>query len=121
VAGAAFAELLKSKGVTGKCIELQGALTDVNAVNPSKGWNEAASKGGITTVIQVPTEWNPELFRSVLTNALKAKPEANCVCLRRATLRTLQFRLLWKALAVTRRPATQNMFGLPQTIFFRLR
>ena len=48
VAGAAFAELLKSKGVTGKCIELQGALTDVNAVNRSKGWNEAASKGGIT-------------------------------------------------------------------------
>jgi ABC-type sugar transport system substrate-binding protein len=30
-------------------------------------------------VIQVPTEWNPELFRSGLTNALKAKPEANCV------------------------------------------
>ena len=79
VAGAAFAELLKSKGVTGKCIELQGALTDVNAVNRSKGWNEAASKGGIMTVIQVPTEWNPELFRSGLTNALKAKPEANCV------------------------------------------
>jgi ribose transport system substrate-binding protein len=54
-------------------------LTDVNAVNRSKGWNEAASKGGVTTIIQVPTEWNPELFRSGLTNALKAKPEANCV------------------------------------------
>lgn len=35
--------------------------------------------GVIETVIQAPTEWNPELFLSGLTNALKAHPEANCV------------------------------------------
>ena len=38
--GTAFADLLGSKGVTGKCIELQGALTDINAVQRTKGWSE---------------------------------------------------------------------------------
>jgi ABC-type sugar transport system substrate-binding protein len=32
-----------------------------------------------TTIVQVPTNWNPELFLSGLTNALNAHPEANCV------------------------------------------
>ena len=75
-----FMDLLKSKGVTGKCIELQGALTDVNAINRSKGWNEIVAKSGgvLSTVVQVPTEWNPELFRSGMANALKANPDANC-------------------------------------------
>lgn len=78
--GETFLELLKDKGVTGKCIELQGALTDVNAINRSKGWNEVVAKsdGVLTTIVQVPTEWNPELFRSGMANALKAHPEANC-------------------------------------------
>jgi ribose transport system substrate-binding protein len=48
--GAAFADLLGSKGITGKCIELQGALTDINAVQRTKGWSEI----------------------------VKANPEANC-------------------------------------------
>jgi ribose transport system substrate-binding protein len=78
--GAKFAEILKAAGVHGKCIELQGALTDINAVNRSKGWNELAKETGqYETVVQVPTEWNPELFLSGLTNALTAHPEANCV------------------------------------------
>lgn len=38
--GLAFAEILKKAGVKDKCIELQGMLTDINAVNRSKGWNE---------------------------------------------------------------------------------
>jgi len=75
----AFADLLAEKGITGRCIELQGALTDINAVNRSKGWNEiVASRDEISTITQVPTEWNPELFRSGMANALRANPEANC-------------------------------------------
>lgn len=76
----AFIELLKSKGVQGKCIELQGNLLDSNAVVRSKIWNQLTKESGvIETVAQVPTEWNPELFRSGLANALKAHPEANCL------------------------------------------
>lgn len=78
--GLAFAEILKKAGIKGKCIELQGMLTDINAVNRSKAWNEVAKESGqFETIVQVPTEWNPELFLSGLTNALTAKPEANCV------------------------------------------
>lgn len=74
-----FADLLGKQGVEGKCIELQGALTDINAVNRSKGWNEVdAARPEISTLTQVPTEWNPDLFRSGLANALRANPEANC-------------------------------------------
>lgn len=78
--GEAFAEILKKAGIKGKCIELQGMLTDINAVNRSKAWNAAGKKTGqYETILQVPTEWNPELFLSGLTNALIAKPDANCV------------------------------------------
>ena len=77
--GEAFADLLAEEGVDGRCIELQGALTDINAVNRSKGWNEVdARRDEFETIAQVPTEWNPELFRSGLANALRANPEANC-------------------------------------------
>jgi ribose transport system substrate-binding protein len=76
----AFVDLLRSKGVKGKCIELQGSLTDVNAVNRSKAWHDVTDKSGIVeTVVSVPTEWNPELFRSGTANALRAHPEANCL------------------------------------------
>ena len=74
-----FADLLGEEGVEGQCIELQGSLTDVNAINRSEGWNDvAAERPEISTIAQVPTEWNPELFRSGLANALRANPEANC-------------------------------------------
>lgn len=77
--GEAFADLLGENGVDGRCIELQGALTDINAVNRSKGWNEVDERRDeFTTIAQVPTEWNPELFRSGLANALRANPDANC-------------------------------------------
>jgi ribose transport system substrate-binding protein len=76
----AFVALLKANNVQGKCIELQGALTDINAVNRSKGWHDVTDKSGVVvTVVSVPTEWNPELFRSGATNALRAHPEANCM------------------------------------------
>jgi ABC-type sugar transport system substrate-binding protein len=78
----AFLALLKGKGVQGKCIELQGSLTDINAVNRSKAWHEVTDKSGvITTLESVPTEWNPDKFRSGTVNALRAHPEANCMFL----------------------------------------
>lgn len=78
----AFVALLKEKGVTGKCIELQGSLTDVNAMNRSKAWHEGTDNSGVvTTVVSVPTEWNPDLFRSGTVNALRANPDANCMFL----------------------------------------
>ncbi len=76
----AFVALLKSKNVHGKCIELLGALTDINAVNRSKAWHDVTDKSGVLeTVQQVPTEWNPDLYRSGSANALRAHPEANCM------------------------------------------
>ena len=78
----ALVALLKDKGVQGKCIELQGALTDVNALNRSRAWHAVTDNSGvITTVESVPTEWNPDLFRSGSVNALRAHPEANCMFL----------------------------------------
>lgn len=78
--GLAFADILKAAGVQGKCIELQGMLTDTNAVARTEGWNEMAKQTGqFVTLVQVPTEWNPEKFLSGLTDALNAYPEANCV------------------------------------------
>lgn len=78
--GLEFANILKANGIQGKCIELQGMLTDINAVNRSNGWAEAAKQTGqFESIVQVPTEWNPELFLSGLTNALTAQPDANCV------------------------------------------
>ncbi|NDJ62107.1 MAG: sugar ABC transporter substrate-binding protein, partial [Chloroflexi bacterium] len=76
----AFAALLAENGVTGQCIELQGALTDINAVNRSQGWQDVEATTDVyTTLVQVPTEWNPELFRSGTANALQANPDANCM------------------------------------------
>jgi len=74
----AFDKVLGDAGVKGQCIEMQGALTDVNAVHRSKGWTDVAvNSANIKTIVQVPTEWNPELFRSGLANALRANPDAN--------------------------------------------
>ncbi|WP_247221689.1 sugar ABC transporter substrate-binding protein [Shinella oryzae] len=78
----AFVELLKANGVKGECIELQGSLTDVNAMNRSKAWHEVTDASGVVkTLVSVPTEWNPELFRSGTVNALRANPQANCMFL----------------------------------------
>jgi len=75
-----FAGLLKGKGIKGKVIELMGDLRDMNAVYRSKGWKEVEDElGQWETVIQVPTEWNPEKFKSGAVNALRAHPEANCM------------------------------------------
>ncbi len=76
----AFADLLEENGVEGKCIELLGDLRDMNAVNRSNGWHEVEEERGVwETIVQVPTEWNPEKFLSGTANALEAYPEANCM------------------------------------------
>jgi ribose transport system substrate-binding protein len=78
----AFVALMKEKGIQGKCIELQGSLTDVNALNRSKAWHAVTDGSGVVTTLQsVPTEWNPDLFRSGTVNALRAHPDANCMFL----------------------------------------
>ena len=51
--GEAFVALLKEKGVQGKCIELQGSLTDINAVNRSKAWHEVTDKSGVVQTLEV--------------------------------------------------------------------
>jgi ABC-type sugar transport system substrate-binding protein len=76
----AFADLLEKNGVDGKCIELQGDLRDLNAVFRSNGWHDIEEeRGAWETVVQIPTEWDPEKFLSGTTNALEAHPEANCM------------------------------------------
>ena len=76
----AFADLLEANGVEGKCIELQGDLRDMNAVLRSQGWADVEeARGAWETLVQIPTEWNPEKFLSGTTNALEAHPEANCM------------------------------------------
>jgi len=78
--GNQLAEILTNAGVVGSCIELQGGLTDVNAINRSRGFADAdASSSAFEIITQVPTEWNPDLFLSGATNALRANPEANCM------------------------------------------
>lgn len=75
-----FARVLEANGVIGQCIELQGALTDVNAVNRSDAWNAVdAESDQFETIVQVPTEWDATLFLSGTTNALQANPDANCM------------------------------------------
>jgi ribose transport system substrate-binding protein len=76
----AFAKILEDNGVEGKCIEVMGDLTDMNAVFRSNGWQKVEEEvGQWETVVQVPTEWKAEKFKSGTANALAAHPEANCM------------------------------------------
>jgi ribose transport system substrate-binding protein len=76
-----FAEILEANGVTdAKCIELLGDLRDQNAVFRSQGWHDVEEElGAWETIVQVPTEWNPEKFLSGTAAALEAYPNANCM------------------------------------------
>ncbi len=77
-----FAKILKEANVQGKVIELMGDLGDENALARSKGWKEIEEKTGQwKTIVQVPTEWKPEKFKSGLANALAAHPDANAIFL----------------------------------------
>lgn len=75
-----FAGLLKGKGIKLKVIELMGDLRDINAVYRHKVWHAVEEElGAWETVAEVPTEWNPEKFRSGTLNAFRAHPEANAM------------------------------------------
>ena len=79
-AGEAFADLLEANGVKGKCIELLGDLRDQNAVNRSEGWAKVeAERGAWETVLQVPTEYNPDIFISGTKNGFASNPDVNCM------------------------------------------
>jgi ABC-type sugar transport system substrate-binding protein len=80
LAATALVAELKEKGAKARCIELLGSQVDTNAVNFSKAWNDVTTNSGVVVnLMQVPTEWNPELFLSGTTNAFKAHPDANCL------------------------------------------
>jgi ribose transport system substrate-binding protein len=80
MAGEAMADLLEKNGIEGKCLELQGDLRDINAVNRSAGWKKVEEeRGAWETVIQVPTEWLADKFMNGTVNSLTAHPEINCM------------------------------------------
>src|SRR6266508_5571366 len=62
------------------CIELQGSLADINAINRTNEWAALDAKSDVIEIVtRIPTEWNPELVLSGLNDALRAHPEANCI------------------------------------------
>jgi ribose transport system substrate-binding protein len=83
VLGEAFEKILKAHNVKAECIEVQGSLIDVNAVNRTNAFKKLADESGgeITIIARIPSEWNPEKVLSGLTDAFRAHPEANCLLL----------------------------------------
>ena len=80
VAGAELVKILDANKVKGICIELQGSLADINAINRTNAWKALDEKSDtIEIVTRIPTEWNPEKVLSGLNDALRAHPEANCI------------------------------------------
>lgn len=78
VASEALVDILEKDGVKdAKAIELFGSLGDPNSVNRSEGWKQVEEERKLwTTVTTVPTEWKTENFKSGLSNALAANPDA---------------------------------------------
>jgi ribose transport system substrate-binding protein len=82
VLGAEFEKILKANNVDAKCIEIQGSLADINAVNRTNEFKKLdEANDNLTIVARIPTEWNPELVLSGLTDAFRAHPAANCLLL----------------------------------------
>ena len=82
VLGAEFEKILKANNVKAKCIEVQGSLIDVNAVNRTKAFKALDdANDNLEIVARIPSEWNPEIVLSGLTDAFRAHPEANCLLL----------------------------------------
>lgn len=79
VAAQGLAEILKEDGVeNAQAIEIFGSLGDSNSLNRSEGWKQVEEKTGAwTTVVQEPTEWKTENFKTGTVNALAAYPDAN--------------------------------------------
>ncbi|MEO8022337.1 sugar ABC transporter substrate-binding protein [Polaromonas sp.] len=83
VLGEEFQKLLKARNVTAaKCIEVQGSLADINAINRTNEFKKLDSASStISIVARVPSEWNPERVLSGLTDAFRAHKDANCLLL----------------------------------------
>lgn len=60
-------------------INMIGDLADENAVNRSAGFQRACEEQGVTIVQDIPFEWNTEKCLSLLSAALVANPEVNCI------------------------------------------
>lgn len=76
----AFAKLLESKHIHGNCINLEGALTDPNAIAFNKAWLAVGAKThAYTTLETIPTNWLASLFRSGVVSGFTAHPTANCL------------------------------------------
>ena len=82
VLGEEFEKILKANNVDAKCIEVQGSLADINAINRTNEFKKLdEANDNILIIAQIPSEWNPELVLSGLTDAFRAHPEANCLLL----------------------------------------
>jgi ABC-type sugar transport system substrate-binding protein len=82
VLGEEFEKILMANKVDAKCIEIQGSLADINAINRTNEFKKLdEANDNLTIITQIPTEWNPELVLSGLTDAMRAHPEANCLLL----------------------------------------
>lgn len=82
VLGEEFQKILKANNVNATCIEVQGSLADINAINRTKEFAKLdEANDNMAIVTQIPSEWNPERVLSGLTDAFRAHPEANCLLL----------------------------------------
>jgi len=80
VLGEEFVKILIANKVDAKCVELQGSLADINAINRTKEFKKLDDGSDMIKIVaQIPTEWNPEIVLSGLTDAMRAHPEANCI------------------------------------------
>ena len=80
--GNEFEKILKAHNVDAKCIEVQGSLADINAINRTNAFKKLdEDNDNLAIITRIPSEWNPELVLSGLTDAFRAHPEANCLLL----------------------------------------
>src|SRR6266540_2337995 len=72
VAGAELEKILAANHIKGICIELQGSLADINAINRTNEWKALDEKSDVIDIVtRIPTEWNPEKVLSGLNDALR--------------------------------------------------
>ena len=71
----------KANNIQIKAVEILGALTDPNAVNRSKAFNDVASENpDVVTIYQsIPTEWDFDKAYAGVKNAFQAHPDINCI------------------------------------------
>lgn len=74
-------EKAKSTGKKHQAMILIGDLSDINAVNRRKGFNDAIAEypDVIQLVAEIPTEWNQEKALAGVTNALQANPDIDFI------------------------------------------